>query len=217
MLFFLTLLACQDLVDSDKFTGGHLQAVGDSFLDWNIDSGQSIPEQVGELLSMEVQNNAIGGSLFSDEDHGEDIRAQYESNDSAWVLMTGGGNDLNDECGCGDCAENIDGMISTDGSEGDIPRFINRVRSEGPNVVILGYYNIPEEADDFMGCEDELEVLATRYEQLTSQTDGVIFVDGRDFITFDEQVDAYDSDFVHPSVEGGRILSEAVANALSQF
>ena len=216
MLLFITLLACVGFLESEQDMTGQLQAVGDSFLDWNVDSANSIPEQVGEILGLEVQNNAIGGALFSAEDD-EDIRQQYESNGSAWVLMTGGGNDLNEECGCGDCEANVNGMIGADGMQGDIPTFVNSILDDGPNVVILGYYSIPEEAGDFIGCNDELESLANRYEQFSMQTDGVLFVDARSFITPQENIDAYDSDLVHPSVEGGRILAEALSTVISNF
>ena len=211
-----TLVACEGFEVGEKNSIGGIQAVGDSFLDWNVESGESIPEVVADLLDSNVQNNAISGALFSSPND-EDIRVQYESNGNEWVVMTAGGNDLNEECGCGDCSDNLTQMISGDGSSGDLPDFIYEMIEDGPNVIMLGYHSIPEDAEEFGNCNDELDVLATRLEALASQEDSFLFLDGRDFVSPESTPEAYDEDLIHPSVEGGRILGQALADTITDY
>ena len=45
---------------------------------------------------------------------------------------------------------------------------------------------------------------------------GVLFVDGRDFVSPASTPEAYDDDLIHPSVEGARILGEGIADAISE-
>lgn len=208
-MFFLMFTACMNSVSSE--ISGPMLAIGDSFLDYNLDQDASIPDFTGKALQVSIQNNAIGGTRISSGNPEDDIPSQYESGDWSWVLMDGGGNDLNEECGCNSCEENMDGMISADGQTGDIVSLIQDVIEEGAQVAWIGYYEIPAEADEFFNCNDELAVLSQRFSVLADQQDAFIFIDSRSVLSYDSHPQAYSEDLVHPSTEGSRIIGEYVA------
>ena len=202
---FLFLIACS--VDT---TG--LQAIGDSIFDWN--DKQSIPQVVGDELGMSVVNNAIGGSKVIGD---EGIPLQYEEGDWQWVLIDGGGNDLNEGCGCTDdevCNDIINDIIVEDGSGGLIYDVVERATEDGHNVALLGYYEDSVDSE-FGNCNDELYVLRQRNTNLASLFETVIFVDPTEVVTPD-MTEAYDDDLVHPSEEGGRIVGEFIAESIEK-
>ena len=200
---FLFFIACS--VDT---TG--VQAIGDSIFDWN--DKQSIPHVVGEKLNLPVVNNAIGGSKVIGDDG---IPLQYEEGDWQWVLIDGGGNDLNEGCGCTDnevCNDIIDSIVAEDGSEGLIYDVVERIIADGHNVALLGYYEVSVDSE-FGNCNDELYILRQRYTNLASLFETAIFVDPTTVVRPD-MTEAYDDDLVHPSIEGGRIVGELIAESI---
>ncbi|MEC7984538.1 MAG: SGNH/GDSL hydrolase family protein [Myxococcota bacterium] len=226
MLNLILLLACDiesnipslddsniEFGDESQTDSPFLLAVGDSFFEWNAEEGASIPDVVAESLDFELQNNAISGAYFSAED-GDDIREQYESGEWGWVLVDGGGNDMNDECNCNTCEDNLDSIALEDGTAGDLYEFVSQIRSEGPRVAIMTYYNIPSNADDFRNCNDEVEDLANRFAAVAENMEGVIHIDARDVASPETTPEAYDSDLVHPSVEGCQIIGEYIAEQI---
>ena len=187
-----------------------IQAIGDSIFDWN--EKQSIPHVVGEELNMPVVNNAIGGSKVIGE---EGIPLQYEDGAWQWVLIDGGGNDLNEGCGCTDdevCNDIIDVIVAEDGSEGLIYDIVERATGDGHNVVLLGYYEVSVDSE-FGNCNDELYILRERYNKLVSLFGTAIFVDPT-AVVFPDMTEAYDADLVHPSKEGGRIVGELIVDSI---
>ena len=139
--------SCEEAIYSNVETP--ILAIGDLYFDYNTEDEESIPAFTGRALGVSVQNNAIGGTRVSSGDPYSDIPSQYEEGDWSWVLVNGGGNDLNEECGCGDCEENINGIISEDGQSGDMVSLIEKIVEDGSRVAWVGYYNIPEDAPDF--------------------------------------------------------------------
>lgn len=70
--------------------------------------------------------------------------------------MDGGGNDLHDDCGCEACELVLDGLVSDDGRSGEIPDFVRRLLDDGPQVMVVGYYEIPSDARyGFDRCADK--------------------------------------------------------------
>lgn len=200
-----TGLACSPPLEGDAI------AVGDSMFDWNIEEEASIPTVIGEELGIEVANAAIGGAQVLGWDA---IPDQYQSGSWTWAIMDGGGNDLNDECGCGDCGAVMNALISGDGTRGAIPELVATAREDGARVAWVGYYDLPEGAEfGFDRCDDELLVLRERLAAMADADAGVIFVDASDAFSAD-QLEMYDEDRVHPSVEGGRAVGALVADAI---
>lgn len=197
-------------------------ALGDSIFEWNGD--QSIPAVLGQTLNRPVLNAAVSGAHFdlpSDDEEaaaeGLDIRRQYDNvgrTGFEWVVLDGGGNDVNDSCGCGACDDELDAMLGPDGTTGTVADFVNRVVADGSKVMFVGYYEIPADAQSgFAECDDELDVHSERLAQMAESIDGAYFVSAADVVSAADAV-AYETDRVHPSVEGSRIVGQYVADAI---
>ena len=190
--------------------------IGDSYFAWNAEEGVSIPEIAGAELGIETFNVAVSGAtVLGGEDEGPSvIPNQYVSEAWTWVVMDGGGNDVEGDCGCGDCEDVLDDMVSEDGS-GAIQELVQRALDDGARVAWLGYPTIPESREGYVGCDDEQAVLIDRLERLAADLDGLIFVDGREAFGPDE-LEFFDEDHVHPSAAGSRALGELVADHIRQ-
>jgi acyl-CoA thioesterase I len=209
-MFFSLFIACV----GESFQGeeGSILAIGDSMLAWNLEEEQSIPEVVGRELDIEVHNVSVSGAYISSDDTDSHIPSQYDTGGWSWVVMNGGGNDLNDECGCGDCTENLNSILSEDGEEGELFDLVQQIVDDGSRVALVGYFSMPEQAEyGFSECNDELEILVERTSRMTEKLDGVLFLDSREVISYEETPEAYDEDFVHPSIEGGGLIGAEVA------
>ena len=204
-LLLLPLAAC-----SPPLVGDHL-AIGDSYFEWNAEAGASIPDVIGEVLGEPVANAAVSGAVLQGDE--EPIPAQVEEGDWGWVIADGGGNDLNDQCGCGDCGDLLDVLISEDGSAGVIPDLAEELVGEGHRVAWVGYLPLRDDAEHgFARCGDELDVLRARLDRMADGED-VLFIDGVTVAGSDDAA-LYDTDRVHPSEAGSRLLGEAVAAAI---
>ena len=188
--------------------GTGLLAIGDSVFDWNTEGAESIPDVVAEGLGVEAQNNAVAGSKLTGE-----IPELYEDGEWTHVLVDGGANDLNEECACGDCDDILDQMIASDGSSGLMADLVERITGDGHPVTIMGYYEVPDGAPEFTNCVEASGELNARYEGLAAQYDSVLYVDSSEVMTPD-QVDLYDEDLIHPSVEGSRVVGEYIAEQI---
>lgn len=225
MLSTLMLTACFDLAegkeDAEEEGGrggpieGDIIAIGDSIFEWNVDDDASIPDVVGAELGVTVANRAISGTWLT---QGEDaIPKQYVSRDWRAVIMDGGANDLNDECGCGDCDDLIDEMVSADGRRGVLPSFVDEASADGVPVVFWGYYEVPDSADHgFDRCNDVVDVLGARLTALAAADDGFYFVDGREQVSATD-LQYFDDDHAHPSVAGSRVVGEQIARAIGDL
>ena len=185
--------------------------LGDSIMEWNIDSGRSIPDVIAQTLDVPVVNASVGGALAGE------VPAQYAETDGTaqWVVFDGGGNDLNDVCGCGECSAVTDAIVSTDGTAGVLAGFTEELVAAGKRVAVVGYYDLPPGAEfGFDECGDDIAELESRMRALAARFDEVIFVDPSEVVGADD-VAAFDDDLVHPSPEGSRIVGEQIAGAIS--
>lgn len=193
--------------------------IGDSIFAWNAPEDQSIPDVLAEELGREVRNNAVPGGQFLNAPVGLDIRDQFylvRRMRWEWVVMMGGGNDLNAECGCGECSEIQDALLGPNGDSGRIFEFVNLAARNGRKVMFVGYYEVPTDAwFGFNECGDELIEYSRRLALMAEQSDNVWFVDAREAVTADD-VSAYDEDRVHPSPEGSELVGRLVAEALTE-
>ena len=192
-------------------------AVGDSFLDFHVEGNESIPDVTAASLGYSIQNNAISGSMLTGTDG---IPSQYEDGSWPWVLVSGGGNDANDLCGCEvSCfMELLDEMVSEDLSSGVLTELVDRSVGNGNKVAIAMYMPITSEASDGFGnCVDILSDMTSRYEALAASREQVLFVNSGDIVSPDTTPQAYEEDGVHPSVEGCAMIGEHIAEQIRAF
>ncbi|MFT4977413.1 MAG: acyl-CoA thioesterase-1 [Myxococcota bacterium] len=208
-LLMLMLVGCGTTISPE----GNLVAVGDSIFEWNAEEDRSIPQVIAEARGQQADNRAISGSMVTE---GEDnIPGQYIDGGWQWLVMDGGGNDVNGLCDCGDCEAVLDALVSADGSSGAVPDFITPIAATGTKVAIVGYGELREDAEyGFDRCGEELEVLSARYALLADSIEGVIFVDARDVISATDAA-MFDEDMVHPSIEGSEAIGLYVAAAMT--
>lgn len=203
----LPLVAC--IGCADEPLEGDIIAIGDSIFDWNREGDNSVPDVVGEELGLTVANAAIGGTKLTVGP--EAIPDQYQAGEWQAVVMDGGGNDVNDECGCGECDDVMDAIISADGTAGVVPDFAAEVNGAGIPVVFWSYYELPDDAEfGFDRCGEELVTLVDRLALLAAAEPDFHLVDGRDVVKASD-TQYYDEDRVHPSVEGGRVVGQQIA------
>jgi hypothetical protein len=191
--------------------------IGDSVMAWNAEEEASIPDVIGEELDRVVYNAAVSGAYITDEIEGEegmDIREQYVDNAWEWLVLDGGANDFNDECGCTACADILDEIISADGQSGVLPEFVQGVVDQGLRVVVWGYYNVPDSAEyGFAECNELIDDYSERQALLADGNANVWFVDGREAVDSSD-LDNYDDDHVHPSPQGSQRIGEAIAEQI---
>lgn len=196
--------------DAGAAVSGEVLVLGDSYMTWNEERGSSIPMVLAEELAVPVRSEAVPGSQLTATE--EPIPSQYRDGDWSWVVLDGGGNDVNDLCRCADCGELLDEILTADGSSGVLVDFVEGVVSGRRRVAFLGYPTLPEGAEfGFHRCGEELATLSDRVADYAARTEGMIFVDGRLAVT---DLDGFDDDRVHPSVRGSTALGRALAAAI---
>jgi hypothetical protein len=132
-------------------------------------------------------------------------------------VIVGGGNDYRDDCGCGECDTHIDELISADGLSGEIPDFVRELLTGETQVMFVGYYEVPSDADfGFDLCGDEVMEHNARLALMDEAIDGVWFVSAGDVVSADNRT-AYAEDRVHPSVTGSRLVGEYIAAAIASI
>lgn len=202
-----TVLAC-----GEEPLEGDMLAIGDSILEWNAEEGASIPDAIGAELGVSMANASVSGSQVLGGEAA--IPDQYQAGGWSWVVMDGGGNDLNDRCACGSCAEELDAILSADGRSGALASFVREVLSDGIPVVYVGYFDMPPTADfGFAACQDELEDFRTRLRALEAEQQAFLFIDPSEVISADE-LEYYEEDHVHPSEEGVEVAGAYVAEVV---
>ena len=187
--------------------------IGDSIMAWNRAEGASVALLMDAQLEERVGDAAVSGAQFVLEgDEEMDIRSQVSERDWEWVVFDGGGNDLNNTCGCGACDDILDGLVSEDGATGAMPTFVDGLNARGTKVVMFGYMGLPPGAEfGFSECGDEMAELTRRAEVMGASRSDLWVVDGREL--FDgSDLSYFDDDQLHPSVKG----SQAIADALSE-
>lgn len=189
-------------------------AIGDSFFDYHVATGESIPDEIGKVLQQRVVNRAEGGAMFSGGDEITDIPDQYKAGEWDWVVLDGGGNDLNDKCGCNACDDELDALISLNSQSGVIPDLIARMRADDAQVVYMQYPEIPADAESgFAQCEQAFMELAYRVNQLALNTEGFWLVDASDVVPAGDP-SFFVSDNVHPSIKGTAVIGEYLAQTI---
>lgn len=211
----LALAGCGDEEDTESREvpeGASIIVLGDSIMEWNLDQGASIPDVIGDTLGREVFNAAVSGATMRGGD--DAIPGQYEPGAWDWVVFDGGGNDVNDACGCGDCDAVMDEILTADGQSGIARDLASRALGDGARVMVVGYMDVPPDAEfGFDRCGSWLSEQNARWQVLADSDPDIFFVSAADVVQADD-TELYDVDRVHPSVEGSRVVGEYVADAI---
>ncbi|MEL6708219.1 MAG: SGNH/GDSL hydrolase family protein [Pseudomonadota bacterium] len=201
--------------------GARILVIGDSVMWWNEESGRSVAQELAKALSRPVINLSVPGARISHPDdnlaaEGLDIRAQYVPRNWNWVVVEGGANDLGDECGCAQCETTLNEMITVDASAGEWVDLVDRIRTDGANIVVAGYYSLPsQDSEEVLAqCEGVIGELNARLERLAAKHRTVHFVSMSDAID-PASLEDYDPDLIHPSPRGSRAIGGKIGAAIA--
>ncbi|MDP2081392.1 MAG: SGNH/GDSL hydrolase family protein [Pseudotabrizicola sp.] len=198
-------------------SGGDILVIGDSVMAWNRSGGADIGSAIGTELNRDVVSRAALGARVRPGALGAigrlGIPSQLSPGRWNWVVMNGGANDLGFNCGCTPCDDEIDALMSKDASTGSIPDLILTARSQGAQVLWVGYYAAPQ-SESFKGCRPGLVELERRIAAFASARQGVFFIDSED--VFDPNNAAlFASDKTHPSPAGSGVIGRFIAREIN--
>ncbi|MGJ8617106.1 MAG: SGNH/GDSL hydrolase family protein [Sulfitobacter sp.] len=202
-------------MDQGARGSGDIVVIGDSVMAWNRSSDASIPDAMGRTLGRDVVSRAVPGAQFDNTSGiagavGFDIQRQLPAGRWNWVVMNGGANDLNADCGCGACGPVVDRLIGADANSGSIPAFIRTVRATtGANVLWMGYY-AGSGAGSFKGCRDDLVAMEARIARFAASNAYVSFLDAEDVIDRSNR-SLFARDNTHPSPKGSSLIGTYLA------
>lgn len=195
-------------------------AIGDSFFAVNSSANQSIPDVVEQELGQRVTNRSVMGArmiykLPLTGALGFNIARQYRPGPWNWVIMNGGGNDLWLGCNCNRCDRKMTKLISKDGTRGEIPELVAKMRSTGARVVYVGYLRSPGRGSPIEHCRDEGDELDARVTQMAQRDNGLWFVPMADLVPFGDR-SFHAADMVHPSRKAAAAVGKRVATIIKQ-
>lgn len=197
-----------------KQSGGDILVVGDSVLAWN---GGIVGKVIASELRRDVVSRAALGARIDASRAaafvGLSIPDQLSAGKWNWIVMDGAANDLGGSCGCVRCDGVVDGLISPDGSVGDIPDLIAKARRSGAQILWMGYYQAPA-SPSFKNCRASLVELERRVEEYAKSHDGVYFVDAEDVFDLADPT-LLGPDRTHPSLKGSTILGKFLARTIA--
>lgn len=208
------LAACVATPPSDDA----ILAIGDSVMAWNGAAG--IPEATAAALGRPVTDRSNSLAQITNPNGaaaalGFDITRQFAGAGDGWdwVILTGGGNDIRDDCATPRMDSTRDALIGPRGT-GDIPSLIARIRSTGAKVAFVGYYDGAEASPTgFTPCQPAFDVINARMAQLAARDPGLVFLDAGDVIDPGD-LGLYARDLVHPSARGSALIGRALAAAM---
>lgn len=194
--------------------------IGDSMLEWQSLRGAAIPQVLAKLSKRKVESRAATGAklyLTGAEGNARSvIPAQYTKGDWNWVIVNGGANDLLVKCGCSRCDPVLDRLISKDTTKGVLPKLAERIREDGPRVILLAYYQGNARRNLFSRCEAAVKELTERQRRLANRLKGVELVRTKPAINPSNRRH-FALDGVHLSRRGTRRVGALLARALEQL
>ncbi|MCV2887288.1 SGNH/GDSL hydrolase family protein [Ruegeria aquimaris] len=213
------LFACQDSVRHNQ--DARILAIGDSLLSWNSAFGSSIPDVISKELGQPVVDRSVSGAwmLTRNEDkdgRGVNVPYQYEPGAWEWVVVNGGGNDLLFGCGCGRCDALMDRLITADGTAGQIPDLVRRIRADGAKVLYTGYLRSPDLLTPIEHCKNDGDELEARVARLAAAEEGVYYVSMQDVVP-PGGLTYFAPDRIHPARKTSRKVGERLASAIRQL
>lgn len=215
---FLLMIICTYGGVVSAQTQPRILAMGDSFLVTNSSQKNAVPNVVSRLIGEPVKNRAISGArliykLPISGSLGFNIGRQYRKGDWDWIILNGGGNDLWLGCGCRRCDTKMNKLISKDGSSGEIPKLIKKLRSSDAKIVYVGYLRSPGAWSPIEQCRDDGDELDARIANLAKQDENVWFVSLADLVPRGDRT-FHGSDMIHPSAKGSAAAAERIAKVI---
>ena len=126
----------------------------------------------------------------------------------------GGGNDVGRVCGCLECEEELERLISPDGARGSIPALVARARATGAKVIYVSYYGPSGRGGAYDVCFDELSALAERADAMAARDPDVIHW-RPSVVVGDADPSDYWFDDIHPSPSGSRKIGQGLAAVIA--
>ncbi len=203
-----------------------LLVVGDSIMASHGPLCQGVAGHAALALDRHVQDHSVGGRRLDHPDTDDDITGQYEPGPWEWVIMTGGGNDLLQECQCNveghdeqACLDVLDSLLDLEDGTGELLELLATVRADEGNaatVLLLGYYPFTDNSwANFDGCNGYLPELNARYEALAETEDDLVFLPTEATMDLEAHPERILFDGIHPSVEGAQALGALVAETIA--
>jgi acyl-CoA thioesterase-1 len=223
MHFFRTLAVilsvCGTSAAAEK--GARILVMGDSFLATNSAQKQSVPAYLSKILKEPVRNRSVSGAriiyrLPLSGSLGFNIGQQYRKGAWEWIVLNGGGNDLLLGCGCRRCRAKMDKLISQDGTRGEIPKLVSKLRATNARVVYVGYLRSPGAWSPIEGCRDDGNELEARVARLAKRDKGLWFVSLADLVARGDR-SFHASDMVHPSPKGSAAAAQRIAKVIARY
>mgnify|MGYP001825923844 FL=1 len=149
----------------------------------------------------------ISGSL------GLNITKQYRPGQWDWVILNGGGNDLWLGCGCIICDRKLNRLIAKDGSKGEIPKLVSKIRKSGAQVIYVGYLRSPGIASLIDHCRNEGNELESRIDAFANSDEGVHFLSLSDLVPNKDR-SYHGPDMIHPSVKASKAIGAMIAEII---
>lgn len=215
-LLILLLPGCGEV--ATRGDGSRILAMGDSLLAWHGMTGHSIPDRLETYLGEPVTDRSVSGArmiynLPITGAMGMSIPRQYRPGAWDWVVLNGGGNDLWMGCGCRACADRMDRIISADGTAGEIPHLVRRMRDAGSRVIFLGYLRSPGFGSPIEHCRNEGAIFDARLARMAAADPGVLFLSLGDLVPEgDKSFHALDR--IHPSRKGSAAIARRIAGLI---
>lgn len=216
LIVILSVFGTSALADK----GARILAMGDSFLVTNSSQKRSIPAVLSKLLKEPVKNRAVSGAriiynLPISGSLGFNISKQFRQGAWDWIVLNGGGNDLWLGCGCRQCDAKMNRLISRDGTRGEIPKLVSKLRATNARVVYVGYLRSPGAWSPIEGCRDDGDELDARIARLAKRDKGVWFVSMADLVKRGDK-SFHAPDMIHPSPKGSAAAARRIAKVIAR-
>lgn len=144
-----------------------------------------------------------------------EIRGQLPEGSWDVILLNGGANDFFRECNCNRCAATLERMVSADGARGEVPAFLDLLRSRARRVVWMDYYPGSVRGGPYGACVDELASYQQRLARAAARRSWVSFVDAGD-VYDPRDLSLYARDLVHPTPKGSAVIATLIARSLAR-
>lgn len=225
LTFFKAMLLCLLAVSwpvSGARAGEPLQilVMGDSMLAAHRISARGVSNTIARALKAKVRDQSLVGAriiynLPITGALGMDIRRQYRAGPWDWIVVNGGGNDLWMGCGCTRCQRKMNRLINREGTGGEIPKLLMKLRKTGAQVIYVGYLRSPGMGSPIEHCRDDGDELERRAGLFAGMVEGIHFLSIAQMVP-DGDSSFHAVDMIHPSLKGSREIGLRVARLIAR-
>lgn len=217
LCFGLLLTACAESPHSAP--GARIITMGDSLLASNLRQRQSVSHLVEARLGEPVLDRSVIGAQMDyllpiSGAMGMSIPKQFVPGDWDWVILNGGGNDLWLGCGCIACRRTLEGLISPDGTRGQIPALVSKLRANRAKVIYVGYLRSPGFGSPIEHCRDLGNELERRIGLMAARDAGTSFLSLQDLVPPGDK-SFHGPDRIHPSPKGSAAVAERIVRIIT--